>query len=85
MSGLGLRHEEREVDDLSSMDLLVAPVVKIVIPRAAHGPLLRFLWTANVTAASLFPDLDGFARSLRTMFRIRDAGGIADSADTEEK
>jgi hypothetical protein len=39
-------------------------VVKIVLPGAVHRDALRDLRAMNVTAATLFPGLEGFARSL---------------------
>jgi hypothetical protein len=41
-----------------------AHVIKIVLPIKTHLETLQDLWSMNVTAASLFPGLDGFARSL---------------------
>lgn len=43
-------------------------VLKIVIPRNLHDVALRDLQQMNISAASLFPGLDGFARSLRYQF-----------------
>ena len=39
-------------------------VIKLLLPRAIHHDVLRDLWDMNVNAASLFPGLDGLARSL---------------------
>jgi FRG domain len=39
-------------------------VMKVVLPRSLRRDGLEELWRMNVTAASLFPGLDGFARSL---------------------
>lgn len=42
-----------------------AAVVKLVLPaRAVRDHALRQLYTMNITQATLFPDLDGLARSL---------------------
>jgi hypothetical protein len=38
-------------------------LVKIVLPRALREPAMQALYRMNVTNASLFPDLDGLARS----------------------
>ena len=40
-----------------------ARVVKLVIPRKTHNAVLRDLHEMNVTYATLFPDLEGLARS----------------------
>lgn len=39
--------------------------IKIVIPRALHQEILADLKSVNITAATLFPGLEGFARSLK--------------------
>ena len=43
---------------------LAAPVVEIVLPQQVHRSARDDLWRMNLTAASFFPGLDGFARSL---------------------
>lgn len=45
-------------------DALAASIVEIVLPRALHRPAREDLWRMNLTAASFFPGMDGFARSL---------------------
>lgn len=42
-------------------------VIKFVFPRELRSELLKDLASSNVSAASLFPGLDGFARSLNTL------------------
>lgn len=37
---------------------------KIDIPGSLRGPMLRELQKMNITSASLFPGLDGYARSI---------------------
>jgi hypothetical protein len=49
--------------------LAETPVVKIVLPREIHNEAVWDLDQMNVNATSLFPGLDGFARSLHTWFR----------------
>jgi hypothetical protein len=44
-------------------------VVKVILPQKIHNAALFDLAQMNVTAASLFPGLDGFARSLHGWFR----------------
>jgi hypothetical protein len=46
-----------------------AAVVKVLLPLATHHAVLQDLRSMNVTAASLFPGLDGFARSLHYFLR----------------
>ncbi len=36
----------------------------MVLPQALHRPAREDLWRMNLTAASFFPGMDGFARSL---------------------
>ena len=43
---------------------LAAPIVEIVLPQGLHRAARDDLWRMNLTAASFFPGLDGFARSL---------------------
>lgn len=45
------------------------PIVNIVLPRKIHNEAVWDLDQMNVNATSLFPGLDGFARSLHTWFR----------------
>lgn len=44
-----------------------SPVARIVMPSALRREVLDRLSTMNVTAGTLFPDLSGLARSLRTL------------------
>jgi hypothetical protein len=44
-------------------------IVKIVLPRAMHAAAMRDLDRMNMNSATLFPGLDGFARSLH--FHLR--------------
>ncbi len=44
------------IDDLKA--------IKFVVPRSLHRGIRHFLWSCNINAQSLFPGLDGFARSL---------------------
>jgi hypothetical protein len=45
-------------------------VVKLLLPCAIHHDILQDLWNMNVNAATLFPGLDGLARSLNYHLRI---------------
>jgi hypothetical protein len=47
--------------------------VRIVIPAAAKMPMLRKLRLANITAAALFPGLDGLGRSVDELVRVEAA------------
>lgn len=58
-----------EIDDFDFSDI---SVIKIVIPFSLHSKALVELYKMNVTAATLFPGLDGFARSLSFRFRELD-------------
>jgi FRG domain len=49
--------------------LFDSPVIKIVLPKEIHNRAVWDLDQMNVNATSLFPGLDGFARSLHTWFR----------------
>lgn len=39
--------------------------IKVIIPKCYHKEILTDLYKMNITAASLFPGLDGYARSLK--------------------
>ncbi|MEI7614579.1 MAG: FRG domain-containing protein [Betaproteobacteria bacterium] len=43
--------------------------VKIVLPRAIHKVAIEDLYQMNIGASTLFPGLDGFARSMRYYIR----------------
>ena len=47
-------------------------IIKLTIPAMFHKEILEDLHSMNITAASLFPGLDGFARSLRFSLRKMD-------------
>ena len=52
-------------------------LVQFVIPRAELPAVSRVLYKANVTEATLFPGLDGFARSLQTSLRFLSLDGLS--------
>lgn len=60
--GRSLRHVNPD-------QFFATPIVKIVLPRKIHNEAVWDLDQMNVNATSLFPGLDGFARSLHTWFR----------------
>jgi hypothetical protein len=45
------------------------PLLRIVLPRTLRNGVLEDLWQMNVNAATLFPGLDGFVRSLHYHMR----------------
>ena len=66
-NALNLKFSEIGKPDFSDIS-----IVKIVIPSSLHSKALTELYKMNVTAATLFPGLDGFARSLSFYFRQLD-------------
>lgn len=51
-------------------------LLKVILPRGMHDEILRDLARMNISAATLFPGLDGFARSLQVSLRLfRREGG----------
>lgn len=58
--------------EIGKLDFSVISIIKIVIPSILHSKALTELYKMNVTAATLFPGLDGFARSLSFHFRQLD-------------
>lgn len=45
------------------------PLLKIVIPESSQNSALEELRNMNISASTLFPGVDGFARSLNMIFR----------------
>ena len=58
--------------EIGKLDFSDISVIKIIIPSTLHSKALTELYKMNVTAATLFPGLDGFARSLSFRFRELD-------------
>lgn len=72
--------EKRFVDQLSFLDYQEKPVMtKLTIPRSERKKALRDLMKMNITHATLFPGIDGFARSLNlkysTLATLGEIGG----------
>jgi hypothetical protein len=68
-AGLGLTGTKEPVPHLTALEDLrhaakSEKVIKIGIPQSQHRPLLFHLKKMNITEATLFPGLDGYARSL---------------------
>jgi len=64
-----IRHESTKIEETLQL-IGTHDVIKVVVPRSAHKPALIDLRSMNVTAASLFPGLDGYARSLSFKYRM---------------
>lgn len=62
-----------------------AAVVKLLIPRSIQHDVLQDLWNMNVNAATLFPGLDGLARSLHYHARIQNLWDVKYKAGGFEK
>ena len=58
--------------EIGKLDFSDISLIKIIIPSSLHSKALTELYKMNVTAATLFPGLDGFARSLSFHFRQLD-------------
>lgn len=58
-----------EIKEVERFDFTEISVLKIVVPTALHSKGLYDLHDMNVTPATLFPGLDGFARSLNLHIR----------------
>lgn len=65
-------HSFTEIDSSDMVNHFWTPVWKIIIPSERHSEIMRFLARSNITAATLFEGLEGFARSLHTIMRIFD-------------
>lgn len=55
--------DERAYRDYGEKEFV--SVIKVVLHRGMHGQILNDLESMNISAATLLPGLDGFARSLR--------------------
>ena len=69
---------KREINNLKSSlgehvaneeDIFDASVIKIILPVDIHNSALLDLQSMNITAATLFPGLQGFAKSLNSYLR----------------
>ncbi len=58
-------------------------IVKIIIPHKIRIRAIEDLYSMNIDAASLFPDLSGFARSLKFQTRGYDARDQTNTSDAE--
>ncbi len=59
-------------DEVTYEQITSASVIKLILPRECHTTTILDLQEMNVTAATLFPGLDGYARSLKIRFRYPD-------------
>lgn len=57
----------KQIDPKSALyfDYLSVPVLKMNLSKIIHLDAIRDLYSMNIDAASLFPGLDGFAKSLK--------------------
>jgi hypothetical protein len=62
----------RSISTLTIDDILEKCLIKIILPRQMHKNALFRLARMNISAASLFPGLDGFSRSFELHMRIKD-------------
>ena len=67
--GLADRAPIKWESEMANRVPLESNIVKIVLPRSMHSEALDDLHQMNMNSATLFPGLDGFARSL--YFRLR--------------
>ncbi len=51
--------------DKGTLDIRSHPLIKIILPKAVRFEAMYSLNKMNITAATLFPGLDGFARSMK--------------------
>ena len=71
-AALGLKHETLDeefavplaTDETGKFLIDDVTIVKIRLQPAMHWDAIRDLWDMNITQATLFPGLDGYARSL---------------------
>jgi hypothetical protein len=79
--------EVQDIGSFSDIEWLrkEAAVVKLLIPRSIQHDVLQDLWNMNVNAATLFPGLDGLARSLHYHARIQNLWDVKYKAGGFEK
>jgi hypothetical protein len=61
--------ETIKMAELEQFDFTEVAILKIIIPMTMHPKTLYDLRDMNITPATLFPGLDGFARSLNLLMR----------------
>ncbi|MEW6290976.1 MAG: FRG domain-containing protein [Thermodesulfobacteriota bacterium] len=61
-----------DIHEIADIDCLEAEIVKIVLPVEIYNSALYDLDKMNINAATLFPGLEGFARSLSKHLRDAD-------------
>jgi hypothetical protein len=59
------------MENLAEMGSFKRGIVKMTLPMSERGRALEQLRKMNITRTSLFPGLDGFAQSFRTLL-VRD-------------
>jgi len=57
-------------DDVTDEQISSASLIKIILPHGCSETVIHDLKKMNITAATLFPGLDGFARSLRIRLHL---------------
>ena len=73
---------DRPVDDLlGEYDAPLPLLMKIILPNALRQDGLESLYRMNLTNATLFPDLDGLARSMAYELEVRWIGSSGPPAD----
>lgn len=66
-----LNLEKKTIDQLGYLNSIDEDTfVKITLPRKIYKTVLRDLYKMNITAASLFPGLDGYAKTLNMKYTI---------------
>ncbi|ELE7133111.1 FRG domain-containing protein [Vibrio harveyi] len=61
--------EFKTVEEVVKLDYLEHPLVKIIIPIEVQNKVMYMLEKSNISQRTLFPDLDGVARSLNKYLR----------------
>ncbi len=64
----------KNFEEFEKQDKNKQALIKIAIPKKLHTQIAYWLSTMNITAATLFPGLEGFARSQMTHIRYAEYG-----------
>lgn len=63
---------EQVVEKVSGWSKIQHEVIKLSLPTAQSGELLRLLWLEGITRAHLMPSIDSIVAALKTRWRVLD-------------
>ncbi len=69
VNNIGETETNLDVERACEEPSIIGPIVKIILPRSIHEDAIEDLRDMNLTAETLFPGLEGFARSMQVHLR----------------